>query len=176
MPIRDVLKLIYKGLMTLVTVVLAGGAILAYWSSTPGNGLLLVSGILAVLALIALLSIGNLDRRDYQADTYREIADDMLARFPVQFRFGKSASRPGNAATFGTMEWTAEEGAPVSVHFAEPEVHRMDQAMLDEARRMAAEGAPIDEICRMVDPEHDRHDPAHQEVFRRIVRAAIEQG
>ena len=52
----------------------------------------------------------------------------------------------------------------------------MDAALLNEAKRMAASGTPIDDICRMIDPDHDRHAPVHQEVFRNIVRAAIEQG
>jgi hypothetical protein len=48
--------------------------------------------------------------------------------------------------------------------------------MLDEAKRMAAAGAPIDNICRAIDPAHDSHEPVHQEAFRRVVRAMIEQG
>lgn len=168
MPVRSMLKRIYRSLMIFVTLALGVGAFLAYWYATPGNGLLLVSAILAILTLMAGLSINKLEWRDEQAETYRGIMDDVRSRFGgLQVNRG---SQPGGTATF-----TFGGGMPVNVDYAEPEVHRVDNEMVAEAKRMTTEGAPIDDICRMVDPGHDRNDPIHQEAFRRIVRAMIEQ-
>ncbi len=143
---RDLFKRIYKIGMILVTLGLGAGAALAYVSATPGNGLLLVSGILAVLTLMAGLSISKLDEQDEQAETYREIGQDIR-----------------KLMSFST-----------SHTFADPDVHRVDAATLEKARRMAAEGTSIDEICRVIDPAYDGHDPAHREAFRRVVRAMLE--
>ena len=55
-------------------------------------------------------------------------------------------------------------------------MHRVDANVLAEAKRMAADGAPIDDLCRMVDPGHDRNDELHREAFRRIVQAMIDEG
>lgn len=143
---RNLFKLIYKVGMILVTVMLGGGAVLAYVSATPGNGLLLISGILALLTLIAGLSISKLDDRDRQAETYREIGQD-----------------------FRNL-------VKVSTHrvYSEPEVHRVDMAALEEARRLDREGASIDSICRLIDPGHDSNDPGHQQAFRKMVRAMLD--
>lgn len=143
---RSIFKLIYKIGMILLTVMLASGAILAYVSATPANMLLLVSGILAVLTLIAGLSISKLDDQDKQAETYREIGQDIRKLVKVSTNYG----------------------------YAEPEVHRVDSATVEEAKRMAKDGAPIDDICRSIDPGHDGHDPAHKEAFRKIVQAMVE--
>jgi hypothetical protein len=148
MPGRETLKLIYKSLMILVTVGLGVGAVAAWWYATPGNGLLLISGILAILTLIAGLSINKLEWQDQRVETFASIFRDMR---------------------------TMKDGA-ISIQYAEPEVHRVDAAALEDAKQMAAAGAPIDDICRAIDPDHDRHDPAHQEAFRKLVRAMIEQG
>ena len=170
MPAREVFKLIYKVGMIAVTLTLIGLAFPAYRSATPGNGLLLICGILGMLALIAGLSISKLDDQDRQAETYRGILDDVRKLANVSVRIAE----PGREAGSEIPEETARiEGARVS--FAEPEVHHVDGTMLDTARRMASEGAPIDDICRSVDPEHDRNDPMHQEAFRRIVRAMVDQ-
>ena len=143
---RDLFKRIYKIGMILVTLGLGVGAALAYVSATPGNGLLLVSGILAILTLMAGLSISKLDEQDERAETYREIGQDI--RKLVSF----STSRT----------------------FAAPEVHRVDAATLEKAKRMAAEGASIDEICRVVDPAYDGQDAAYQAAFRHLVRTMLE--
>lgn len=143
---RDLFKRIYKIGMILVTLGLGAGAALAYVSATPGNGLLLVSGILAILTLMAGLSISKLDEQDEQAETYREIGQDI--RRLVSFSTSHS--------------------------IADPEVHRVDATTLEKAKRMAAEGASIDEICRVVDPAYDGHDPAYQAAFRRVVQAMLQ--
>ncbi len=145
---REAFKLIYKGLMILVTAALGIGAVAAWWYATPGNGLLLISGILAILTLIAGLSINKLEWQDQQAETFAGIFRDMRV---------------------------LKDGA-VSIQFAEPEVHRVDAAGLEDAKRLAAAGASIDDICRAIDSDHDRHDPAYQEAFRKLVRSMIEQG
>ena len=143
---RSIFKLIYKISMTLLTLMFASGAILAYVSATPANMLLLVSGILAILTLMAGVSIFKLDDRDRQAENYRQIGQEFRKLVKVS----------------------------TSYAHAEPEVHRVDLATVEEAKRMAADGAPIDDICRSIDPGHDGHDPAHKEAFRKIVQAMIE--
>jgi hypothetical protein len=143
---RSIFKLIYKIGMILLTLMLASGAILAYVRATPANMLLLISGILAILTLMAGLSISKLDDQDKRAESYRQIGQDIRKLVKVSTNYG----------------------------YAEPEVHRVDLATVDEAKRMAKDGAPIDDICRSIDPGHDGHDPAHKEAFRKIVQAMIE--
>ena len=165
---RETFKLIYKVGMILVTVGLAVGAVAAWWSATPRNGLLLIAGILALLTLMAGLSINKLEWQDQQAETYRGILDEARARFG-----GLRATGPDSA---GKVTFALGGGAPVSVEYAEPEVHRVDAATLEEAKRMAADGAAIDDICRMIDPEFDARDELHRGAFRRLAQAMIEQG
>lgn len=163
MDLRETLKLVYKVIMILVTIGLAIGAAAAWRYSTPGNGLLLVAGILAILTLMAGLSINKLKWQDRQAETFRGIVDD------VRSRFGRTDSKGNVTFNFGS-------GGPFNVEYPDPEVHRVDQTMLDEAKRMAASGASVDDICRKIDPDHDAHNPSHQEAFRRVVQAMIAQG
>lgn len=172
MPVRDVFKLIYKAGMIAITLTLLGLAFLAYWHATPGNGLLLVAGIVGLLALITGLSISKLDDQDERAATYRSIIDDVRkhAKFSVRF------AQPGGRGAEPAMPEDVSEIARVNVSFAEPEVHHVDSAMLDTARRMASDGASIDDMCRAIDRDHDHHDPVHREAFRRIVKAMIEEG
>lgn len=146
MPVREVLRLVYKVGMTLATLGLGIGAVASWYYATPGNGLLLVSGILGLLTLIVGLSISKLDDQDRRAETWRGILQSVPRHVSINIRH------------------------------EEPEVHRVDAAGLDRAKRMAAEGVPIDDICRSIDPGHDRHDPVHREAFRNIVKAMIEQG
>lgn len=143
---RSLFKRIYKIGMILVTVTLGGLAILAYVSATPANGLLLMSGILALLTLIAGLSITKLDDQDRQAETFRQVGQDIRNLVKVS---------------------TAHE-------YAEPEVHRVDLAVLEQARQMDQQGASIDAICGLIDSGHDGHDPAHREAFRKMVRAMLD--
>ena len=174
---RELFKLIYKVAMILVTLAFAGGAVLAYVSATPGNGLLLVSGILAILTLIAGLSITKLDDQDERAATYREIIDDVRSRVTWVTPNIRPAARPADEPGGDTeLERIPGEPISVSVHYSEPVVHQVDSAMLEEAKRMAADGAPIDDICRRVDPGHDRRDPYYQEALRRVIKTMIEQG
>lgn len=144
---RGVFKLIYKVGMIAITLTFAAGAVFAYLEHTPANQLLLVSGILALLALIAGLSISKLDDQDREAETYRQIGEDIRGLVKVS----------------------------TSYSYAEPEVHRVDSTVVARAKSMASEGAPIDDICSMIDPEHPNHDPAHKAAFRKIVQTMIEQ-
>lgn len=145
MPIRELFKLIYKIGMILATLGLGIGTVAAWYYATPGNGLLLVSGILGLLTLIAGLSISRLDDQDRQAEAWRDIIQSI------------------------------PQHARITVQHAEPEVHRVDATELEKVKRMAAEGAPIDQICCLLDPEHEQHDADHREAFRKIVRAMIER-
>lgn len=168
MAIRETLKRIYRITMIGVTVVFGIATAAAYFSATSGNGLLLVAMIMAVLTLMAGLSIFKLDWQDEEAKAYRGIAQDLITRFGrPQLSDGIGAiARPGTGGD-SRFQFTFQ--------VAEPEVHRVDAAGLDDAKRMAAAGAPIDDICRSIDPDHEGHDAAHQEAFRKIVRAMIEQ-
>ena len=159
--------------MIAATVALVTLAYLAYRTATPGNGQLLISGILALLALITFLSIPKLDWQDEEAAQYRAIFDDMRARFPISIQFGRPPTHRSQAGATGGV--FPNESAMTMHSFADPEVHRISGATLEEARRMDSEGRPIDDICRMIDGDHDLHDPTHQEVFRRLVRTVIEQ-
>lgn len=145
---RSLFKRIYKIGMILITVMLASLTVLSYVSATTANGLLLVSGILALLTLMAGLSISKLDDQDAQAETYRQIGQDIRKLVDVSTSYG----------------------------YARPEVHRVEVATVEDAKRMAIDGVPIDDICRMIDPDHDCHDPMRREAFRRIVQAMITQG
>ncbi|HYE28909.1 MAG TPA: hypothetical protein VEA61_11860 [Allosphingosinicella sp.] len=173
---RDVLKLIYKLAMIATSLGLAALAYLAYVSSTAGTGDVLLSIVLGGLALYALLSIPKLDWQDERADVCRGIVDDMRTRFPIDIQFAGAGEAPRGPASPGSGQWPTGTGAPISVQFGEPEVHRVDAALVDEAKRMAREGRPIDDICRLIDPGHDRHDTFHQQALRRIVQAMIDQG
>jgi len=143
---RSLFKRIYKIGMILITVVLASLTVLSYISADTANGLLLISGILALLTLMAGLSISKLDDQDERAETYRQLGQDIRKLVKVSTSF----------------------------EYAQPEVHRVDAATVEDARRMAIEGAPIDDICKVIDPGHAGHDPAHQAAFRKIVQAMIE--
>ncbi|HYD38574.1 MAG TPA: hypothetical protein VEA60_13240 [Allosphingosinicella sp.] len=173
---RDVLKRIYRIGMIAATITLAALACLAYASSTAGTGDVLLSIVLGGLAFFALLSIPRLDWRDDQADVYRGILDDMRTRFPFDVEFTTAGERPAGPASASAMNGRAGAGAPISVRFAETEVHRVDADRVGEARRMAAEGRTIDDICRLVDPGHDGHDASRQQALRRIVQAMLDQG
>jgi len=146
MPVRETLKLIYRSLMIFITVVLAGGSILAFLNATPANGLMLVGGILAFLTLMAGMSIFKLDMADAEAETLRSIIREI------------------------------PQAATIDVSYAEPEVYKIDEAGMEQAKRMASEGASIEDICRAVDPAYDAKDEAHQGAFRAIVRMMIKEG
>ena len=169
--IRQLLVLIRGIGMLAAAIVLGTLAYLAYSTATPGNGQLLIAAVLGVLALLALLSIPT-RAIDYELAPDRRALPDL--GFPVTVRFGMGGNRSPEVPGSGPLRWSAGEGAPMTILSGEPEVHRLDLAMLGEAKRRAAEGASIDELCRMIDPAHDRHDAIHQEVFRRMVRTAID--
>lgn len=162
--VREAFNLIHRTVMMFVTVVLVGGAVLAWWYSTPGNGLLLIAGILGLLGLMSGLSIFRSEViDDAEAETIRRMIDVARDIGPSE----KAAA---------IQQLMRGETATISVHHSDPEVHRVDTDMLAEAKRMAAEGASIDDICRVVDDEFDRRDELYQEAFRRLVRTMIEQG
>ncbi len=163
LKVRRTLSLVHRALMTFVTIVLGGGAVLAWWYSTPANQLLLIAGMLGLLALMAGLSIFRHQIDDAEAATLSRLVEVARATAPAE----KVAAI--QQLVIGTP-------AQVTVSYGEPEVHRVENALLEDCKQMAAEGASIDSICRAVDPEHDQHDLGHQEAFRKIVRAMIEQG
>ncbi|HJU77435.1 MAG TPA: hypothetical protein VJ597_05855 [Sphingomicrobium sp.] len=162
--VRETLNLIHRTVMMFVTIVLVGGAILAWWYSTPGNGLLLVAGILGLLALMAGLSIFRNEVIDEaEAETLRQMIDVARDVAPSEKVAAIQRLMQGRPVT-------------VSVGHSEPEVHRVDTETLEDAKRMAAQGAPLDDICSAVDHEFHSRDPLHKDAFRRIVQAMIDQG
>ena len=161
MPVRDILELIHRTAMTFVTLVLAGGSVLAWWHSTPANGLLLVAGMLALLALIAGLSIVRRGFSDAESETIRQMVD------------AAGAVEPENKAAL-IRQLMRGKPVTVNVHTAEPEVYRIDALTVEEAKRLADEGRPIDEVCRAVDPEFDSRDEMHKQAFRRLVQTMVE--
>lgn len=161
--VRQLLKTVYKAGMIFVTAVLVVGAVAAWWHATPANQLLLVAGILAVLALITGLSINKREWEEEQGETLRSIVDDVRDKAPFTLRFGDG----------GRIQWDLKEGADVRVEYAEPEVHRVDEATLAEAREMQRRGEPIDDICRRIDPSFDRQGEIYQQAFRRMVEAML---
>lgn len=163
---RQLFRTVYKAGMIFVTAVLVIGAVAAWWHATPANQLLLVAGILAVLALITGLSINKREWEEQQGETLRSIVDDFRDKAPVTLRFGEG----------GRMQWGLKEGANVTVEYAEPEVHRVDEATLAEARDMRRRGEPIDAICRRIDPAFDSQEELYRQAFRRTVEAMLEQG
>ena len=144
LDLRSLLKKIYKTLTLLIAAFLLFGAIMAYRAATPGNGLLLVSGILAVLAFITFLSAGKLDRMDANGESYRSIADSFLSK------------------------------AQISTVVASPEVHVLDNEALARAQQMSHDGKSLDEICRAMNYEYENWSPAHQEAFQRVMQSALE--
>jgi hypothetical protein len=169
MTARDILKLIYKCCMIAATITLLALAFLAYRTATPGNGQLLISGILMILALMSFLSIWKLDWQDEQAETYRGILGEMRSLIPNSININKGGLPAG-----GKSEWTTAEGTPVSIQFAAPEVYRLDADAVEAAKRMAAEGRPIDDICRLIDPGYDGQDAMYQTAFQQVVRAMLD--
>jgi hypothetical protein len=163
------MKLIYKCGMIAATTVLLALAYLAYRTATPGNGQLLICGILLILALIAFLSIWKLDWQDEQAETYRGIFHEMRSLMPKSITVTRSRPASGSSS-----EWSTPEGTPVSIQFAGPEVHRMDADAVETARRMAAEGRSIEDVCRFVDPGYDGQDELYQTAFKRLVQAMLD--
>jgi len=173
-PVRDLLKNIHKALSILVFLFLTGLAFLAYRESTAANGLLLVASVLGVLALIAFLSIDKAEEQDRRAENLHNIIRDVHSLARPGLRFGKRGRADEGGTAVGTVSWSYGT-APITAEFAGPEVHRIDSATVEEARRMADEGASIDDICRMIDPGHDGNDRFHQEAFRRLVSAMLDQ-
>jgi hypothetical protein len=57
---RSFLAKLYRALMLMVAMGLLGGAGLAFWAATPGNGLLLVAGLLFLSRLLSSLVPTNM--------------------------------------------------------------------------------------------------------------------
>ena len=140
---RQYLVMVYNVLTLIAALTLLGGAIAAWWVATPGNGLLLVALILAVLALIGFLSIGKYDRQQRRAEEWRGAWDDLASKINV-----------------------------VTSH-ADPDVHVMDGKAVATARRMAADGASLDDICRATERKFSSWDEPRREAFRRVMQAML---
>lgn len=156
---RNAFKAFYRVVMTLVTLTFLVAAFFAYWYSTPANGLLLVAVLALGIALVSGLSISRYDDEDRQLESNREIIDEVRSAIPISMQLGRSVFT----------------GEPVTYSVAEPEVHRLDQQALDEAKAMAARGEPIDSICCFVDPAFDGRAPTYKQAFRKLVQSMIEQ-
>lgn len=140
---RQYLVMVHKVLTLMLALALFGGAVIAWWVATPGNGLLLVALILFTLALIGFLSIGKYDRQQQRAEEWRNVWEDFTSKVNV-----------------------------VTSH-ANPEVHMMDHKAVATARRMAADGASLDDICRATERKFSSWDEPRREAFRRVMKAML---
>lgn len=142
---RQFLKTVYKILMFMVATFLFAGAFFSWQAATPANQLLLVSGILALLSLMAFLSIGKLDRQDITAEEYRNLLGDLLDKVQV------------------------------STSFSAPQVQRIDSDTLRRAQQKFQDGTALDDVCRSINGDFDSWDKAQQKTFQQVLKAAIEQ-
>jgi hypothetical protein len=141
--LRRTLVIVYRGLVLMGATALLFGAIWAYMSATPGNGLLLVALLLFALSLIAFLSFGKYGQEASGTGTNRSTIDALLSNVKV------------------------------STSFATPEVHTLDNSTITRARTMMQQGASLDEICRTVDAQYATWDHVHQQAFQRVIQAAL---
>lgn len=141
---RTILKRIHRILSTFIALALLAGAALAWWTATPGNGLLLVSYLLGALSLIAFLSIPKREDRDRPATAHLSL--------------------------FGDMRQLIE----VATKVAPPVVRSMTSETVALAARMRREDATLNSICAAVEPEYAAWDSAQQEAFRHIIEAILQ--
>jgi len=118
--LRRTLVTVYRGLVLMGAIVLLLGAIWAYMTATPGNGLLLVAILLFALSLIAFLSVGKFGQEASGTGTNRSTIDELLSNVKV------------------------------STSFAAPEVHTLDNSTIARARELMQQGASLDEIGQVL--------------------------
>jgi len=141
---RMLLARVYQVLVLLAGFALLAGAVAAWWAATPGNMLLLVAGILFLLSLIVILSADKYTRQIRQAEEWRGVWDELASKIDIQ-----------------------------TVH-AGPQVHVVDKNAVATAKRMKADGASLDDICRATERGYAAWDEPQRAAFRRVMQAMLE--
>ncbi|HEU5285434.1 MAG TPA: hypothetical protein VFU20_02855 [Sphingomicrobium sp.] len=156
---RIVLRNIYRALSALIVGFLLVGTVFTYLAATPANGLLLISGILAVLTLITFLQVLNFDRKMERRadpadrnDLMRTISDDLAEKIEAGLR----------------------GDVPVRWHVGAPEVYEIGEEDFARARAMLDEGMQIDEICRDLDGEYAGWSEPRQRAYQGLIRTALD--
>lgn len=158
---RSLLAKVFRALALLIVATLIALTVASYFQSTPGTGDILLTIVLAVVTVLAGAHLMSLDRRYHRPADPRDVLD----------------VRQSLEANIGRMVGEALAGkVQVNWDIGSPEVHRMDRDTLAKARVMASEGRLMDEICSMVDGNYANWSPPHQEAFRNLIQAAIDQG
>lgn len=158
--IKQALHAVSRVLAFIIVASLAALTVASYFATEPNDGSRLLTIVLAAGTAILALHLHRIDRRHRPTSGGGSLETAVV-------RDGRSdlASMIGAALLRrGKVEWT----------IAPPEVYSMDQATLERARAMAADGRPMDEICQSIAPEYPQWDAAHQQAYEGVVRAAIE--
>ena len=158
--IKKTLHTVSRVLAFIIVASLAALTVASYFATDPNDGSRLLTIVLAAGTAILALHLHRIDRRHRptRGGGSLETAVARDGRADLASMIGAALLRRGK------VEWT----------IAPPEVYSMDQQTLDRARAMAADGTPMEEICRSIAPDYSQWDPAHQQAYEGVVRAAIE--
>lgn len=153
------LRTIFRALAALIMVTLVTLTILSYLHSTPGTGDILLTIVLAAVTLMAFQKLLSIDRM------HREPDPASTARLHQTLQGGLASKLQEALSGSVTIDWNV----------ASPEVHRIDEEGLARARTMAKEGKSVDEICRAMEGDYANWAPPHQQAFRNVMQAVIDQ-
>lgn len=162
-PLTDfkrTLLTIHRILAFILVASLAALTVGSYFATNPNDGSRLLTIVLAAGTLMLAVHLHGIDRRHRPTPGDRALEASLTAdvRSDLAQKIGAALLRGGR------VEWQV----------ASPEVYSIDRETLDRARAMAADGRPMDEICRSIAPDYDQWGAAHQQAYRSVVRAAIE--
>lgn len=152
--VRGVLTAVLKGLSILIVAFFAAATIAAYVAATPGNGLLLVSMLLAAVTLIVGMHLHKIYRR-----------------------FARPRIDPARAVPTDLASWLGAallNKAQVRWELGSPQVHSIDRETLTRAQAMLAEGRSLEEVCRSIDSGYDSWSAPRRQAWQAVLRAAVE--
>lgn len=159
--IRRGLAAVFKGLSILIIGVLATLTVISYFYSTPGTGDILVTIVLAAVTLIVTMHLlGRVSLYDSAPDP----------------RLLTEAGRPTETRLSHMLGEALSGRVTVNWEVAAPEVHKMDLDDLARARVMVSQGKSIDDVCLAVNKDYAGWSPPHQQAFRAVIEAAVNQG
>jgi hypothetical protein len=115
------------------------------------------------------------------------VAAGMAVALAAYF-FRRTAARHNINATF---EWHGGENSPgpttvrgvwedvankikIAISNADSDVHVLDKKAVATAKRMAADGASLDDICRATERNFPDWDEPRQDAFRRVMKTMFE--
>lgn len=61
----------------------------------------------------------------------------------------------------------------VTVEHARPEVHRLDNAAIQQAAGFLRQGLDLDTVCRYIEPAYSGWDPFRQQAFRSVMQEVL---